>query len=206
MFSLFHYLQPLSLCPSSSIPCPPFHPPSLCHSVTLVPVLHLPSPLITSFHIPVSQLLASLSHSIFIFPTSIHYSLPPHSNVVYVPCDSMSHFLHSLYYPICCTSPSLVVYKSFQLVVYSLACNCHPLLFTQSPLSLPLVSYHLSPDNTIPLCLPCLTPLKLRTTLFLGKDTTHKLKPSPYPYTAVFCLPYIALHAPHSVGLCNLTY
>ena len=40
------------------------------------------------------------------------------------------------------TTPSIVVYKSFQLVVYSLACNCHPLLFTQSPLNL-------SPDNTI---------------------------------------------------------
>ena len=44
MFSLFCYLQPLSLHSLISIPCPPFHPPSLCHSTTLIPILHPPSP------------------------------------------------------------------------------------------------------------------------------------------------------------------
>ena len=99
------------------------------------------------------------------------------------------------------TSPSLVVYKSFQLVVYSLACNCHPLLPTQYPLSLPQSPTNLSPDNTIPLCFPCLSPPKLRTPLFIGKGTTHKLKPSPYPYTAIFCNSSTALHALYSTPL-----
>ena len=50
-------------------------------------------------------------------------------------------------------------------------------------------------------CLPCLSPLKLRTTLFLGEGATHKLKPSPYPHAAIFHLPYITLYAPHSTPL-----
>ena len=115
-----------------------------------------------------------------------------------VPCDSVSHLLHSPYYPVCCPTPSLVVYESFQLVVYSLACNCHPLLPTQSLPSLPQSPINLSPDNTIPLCLPCLFPPKSRTPLFLGEGTTHKLKPSPYTYTAVFRNLSTALCALHS--------
>ena len=74
----------------------------------------------------------------------------------------------------------------------------HITVFTPSPLLLPVV---LLPDNTIPLCLPCLSPPKLRTTLFLSESTTHKLKPSPYPYAAVFHNLYTALCAPHSTPL-----
>ena len=140
MFSLFHYPQPSSLHPPSSVPCPPslVHLSILCHFVTPSPsftssILH--HSLIPSFCIPVSQLLASLFNSIF--STSVQYSLPPHSNFVYFTfhplwlCESFS--------------TSLVAYKSFWLVVYSLACNCHPLLPTQSPPSLPLVSYQSPP-------------------------------------------------------------
>ena len=115
-----------------------FHLPSLihlsilCHSITLSPsflsfVLH--HSLTPSFRIPLFQLLASPSCSIIIFPTSVHYSLPPHSNFVYLTFCPLRHFLHSLYYPVCHPTPSLVV--------YSLACNCYPLLPTQSPPSLP---------------------------------------------------------------------
>ena len=99
---------------------------------------------------------------------------------------------------ILCTTPSFVIYKSFWLVVYSLACNCCPLLPTQYPLSLPQSHTNLSPDNTLPLCFPCLSPLKLRTPLFLGEGVTHKLKPSPYPYAAVFCNLSTALCALYS--------
>ena len=128
MFSLSCYLQPLSLWPPSSIPCP-FS--VLHHSVTLVPILHPPSPLITSFCLHVSQLLASPFHSIFIFSTSVHYSLPPHSDFVYLTfcplwlCESFSTF------SVIPCSPS-----HSKPCSYSLACNCCPLLPTQSPLSL----------------------------------------------------------------------
>ena len=113
----------------------------------------------------------------------------------------MSHLLHSPYYPARHTTPSLVVYKSFQLVVYSLACNCCPLLPTQSPPCLPQSTTNLSLDNTIPLCLSCLSPPKLRTALFLGEGATHKLKPSPYPYAAIFHNLSTTLHALHSTPL-----
>ena len=106
MFSIC-YLQPLSLCPPSSIPCPPS---ILCHIITPSPlflssVLH--HSLIPSLCIPVSQLPASSFHSIFIFSTSVHYSLPPHSNFVYLTfCPlllyesfyTFSILPHSLYY------------------------------------------------------------------------------------------------------------
>ena len=49
MFFLSCYLQPPSLHPPSSILCPTFHPPSLHHSVTLIPILYPPSP---SSHLP----------------------------------------------------------------------------------------------------------------------------------------------------------
>ena len=51
-----------------------------------------------SFRIPVFWLLASPFHFILIFPTSVHYSLPPHSNFVYLTfcplwlCESFSTF------------------------------------------------------------------------------------------------------------------
>ena len=92
--SAFYYvfLIPLpttSITPSSILhPLSIFHPPSLHHSVTLI----------TSFCLYVSQLLASPFHSIIIFLTSVHYSLPPHSNFVYLTfcplwlCESFSTF------------------------------------------------------------------------------------------------------------------
>ena len=121
IFFLFHYLQPLSLCPLSSVPCPPFHPPSLCHSVTLVPVLCLLSPsLLLSVYmspnsLPLHSILLLSSQHLFITPC---LPIPTLSTFHSILCDSVSHFLHSLYYPVCCPTPSLVVYKSFQLLVY----------------------------------------------------------------------------------------
>ena len=143
---------------------------------------------------PHSVLLLSSQH-LFITPC---LPILTSSTLLFVPCDIVSHFLHSLYYPIHCPTLSLVNYKSCQLVVYSLACNCHPLLPTLYPLSLPQSPTNLSPDNTIPLCLPCLSPPKLRTPLFFSKGTTHKLKPSPYPYAAIFCNLSTTLYALHS--------
>ena len=176
-YNLCHFiLCPLSLVHllssvTSSLCHPHSHPPS---SITLITSSVSMSP----NSLPLYPVLLLSSQHPFIPPCLPILTL---STLHSVPCDSVSHFLHSLYYPICCPTLSLVVYKSFQLVVYSLACNCCPLLPTQSPPSLPQSPINLSPDNTIPLCLPCLSPLKLRTPLFLGKGTTHKLKPSPYP-------------------------
>ena len=45
--------------------------------------------------------------------------IPTLSTYYSVPCDSVSHFLHSPYYPVCHITPSPVVSKSFQLVVIS---------------------------------------------------------------------------------------
>ena len=108
-YYVFLILLPITSITLSSIlhPLSTFHPPSLCHSVTLVPVLCPLSPPITSFHIPVSQLIASPFCSIFIFSTSIHYSLPPRSDFVYLTFHSLwlhesfptfSILLHLLYY------------------------------------------------------------------------------------------------------------
>ena len=115
MFSLFCYLQPPSLHPLSSILCPPS---VLCHFVTPSP--SLPSSVTLSSLLSISLSPNSLLYSIFTFATSIHYSLPPRSNFVYLtfhPLWLYESFLLSLYYPVHCTSPSLVVYKSFWLVV-----------------------------------------------------------------------------------------
>ena len=148
--------------------------------------------------LPLYSILLLSSQHLFLTPClPVLTSSTLHS----VPCNSVSHFLHSPYYPVCRPTLSLVVYKSFQFVVYPSACNCHPLLPTQSPLSLPQSPINLSPDNTIPLCLPCLSPLKLRTPLFLGEGATHKLKPSPYPYAAIFHNSSTALCALHSTPL-----
>ena len=200
----FPYSVTYNLCHSILCPLSLVHLSVLCHSVTLSPsfpsfvLCHPPSLLsisLSSNSLPLCPILFLSSQHPFITPC---LSVPTSSTLHSVPCDSVSHFLHSLYYPICHTTPSLVIYKSFQLVVYSLASNCHPLLPTQSPLSLPLVSYY---SPSYPLCLPCLSSLKLRTPLFLGEGATHKLKPSPYPYAAVFHNPYTALHAPHTTPL-----
>ena len=100
-YNLCHsILHPLSLVHLLSSATLSLHPP-------LFPSSILHHPLITSFCIPVSQLLASLFCSILIFPTSIHYSLPPCSNFVYLTFhplwlyDSFSAFSilpHSLYF------------------------------------------------------------------------------------------------------------
>ena len=175
MFYLFHCLQPLSsvLCPLSTFlsfilhPLSTFHPPPLHHSVTLVPILHLPSPSsllsisLSPNSLPLHSILFLSSQHLFITPC---LPVPTLSTLHSVPCDYVSHFLHSPYYPVCCTSPSLVVYKSFQLVVYSLACNCHPLLPTQSPLSLPPVSYQSLPWQYNPLVSPLLVSSKIKDT------------------------------------------
>ena len=167
---------------------------NLRHSVLCpLSLVHLPSSVISALHHPHFRPLSSVTlitslcmspnslplHPILliIFPTSVHYSLPPHSNFIYL-----------TFYPL-------------WFVVYPSACNCCPLLPTQSPPSLPQSPTNLSPDNTIPLCLPCLSPPKLRMPLFLSKGTTHKLKPSPYPYAAVFCNLSITLCALHSTPL-----
>ena len=115
----------------------------------------------------------------------------------------MSHVLHSPYYPIHHITPSPVVYKSYPLVVSSSACNCHYFFVSYYSLSLPVI---LPPENTIPLCLPCLSPLKLRTTLFSSKGTTHKLKPSPYFYAVVLHIPHSIFCTPHSILLTSPPY
>ena len=197
MFSLFHYLQPPSLRPLSTFPSSITL--SLCHPHSC-PLSSIT--LITSFYLHVSQLLASPFCPIFLL-SSQHLFITPCltvltlSTLYSIPCDSVSHILHSPYYPVRCPTLSLVVCKSFQFVVYPSACNCCPLFPTQSPLSLPQSPINLSPYNTIPLCLPCLSPPKLRTPLFLSEGATHKLKPSPYPYAAIFCSLSTALRALH---------
>ena len=71
--SLFCNQQPSSLCPLSiSV----LHHPSFPSSVFCLSH-HL-------LHIMYSDSLSLCSVSIFIFSTSIHYSLPPHSNIVYL--------------------------------------------------------------------------------------------------------------------------
>ena len=168
---------------------------SLCHPCSCPPSSSLLSVSMYPNSLPLRSILSLSSRHPFITPC---LPIPTLSTLHSIPCDSLSHFLHSPYYPIHHPTPSLVVYKSFQLVVYSLACNCHPLLPTQYPPSLPQSPINLSPDNTIPLCLPCLSPLKLRTPLFLGKGATHKLKPSPYPYAAISHNLSTTLRALHS--------
>ena len=156
--------------PSPSLPSSILHPSSTFpSSVTLS--LHHPHPLITSFHILVFQLLASPFCSILIsYLHNIHSLLlasPFQLHLLYI----LSIVTLWVIFCILCTTLSLVVYKSFWLVVYSLACNCCPLLFAQSPLSLPLVSYGSPPWQYNLLVSPCLTPSKLRTTLFLSEST-----------------------------------
>ena len=209
--NLCHSILPQPFCPSSSVNSIPYDIPS---SILSTPLTHLLSsiPCITSsFHIPSSLPLAcfpsSMFHcyvSIFTISTSVHYLLPPHSNFHYLSscplwlCKSFSTFSippHSPYY----SKP--VAYKFLWLVVSSLACNCHYYVITlSSPPIVPCSFLSFSPsDNTIPLYPPCLSPLKLRTTLFSSEGATHKLKPSPYTYAVVLCIPYSTLHTPHSI-------
>ena len=120
---LFHVPYPLTnnLCHSillSSVPCPPS---ILCHLVTMSPLILIfcipsLSPLV---HIPYSnflslvQFLSLFSQHLFITPC---LPVPTLTTYYSVPCDSVSHFLHSPYYLICHITLSTVVYKSFQLV------------------------------------------------------------------------------------------
>ena len=144
LFSLFRYPQPLSL----------------CHSVTLVPVLCPLSPLHHFFPYP-CLLTPCLSVPFYAYLPNIHSLLL-----------ASLFWLHLLYilsivslwaiFCILCTTLSLVVYKSFQLVVYSLACNCRPLLFIQSPPSLPLVTYQSLPWQYNPLVSPLLDSSKIK--------------------------------------------
>ena len=105
LFFLFCYPQPLSLHPPSSVPHPPFCPPSFSFPSSV-----LRHPLITSFHIlssnslPLHSILFLSSQHLFITPCLPILTL---STLHSVPCDSVSHsyILH--------TTPSLVVYKSF---------------------------------------------------------------------------------------------
>ena len=116
------------------------HHPHSCplSSVTLSPLLFVS---LSSNSLPLHPILLLSSQHLLITPClPVLTSSTLHS----VPCDSVSHFLHSPYYPTCLATPSIVVYKSFWLVVYSLACNCHPLLPTQSPPFLPQ-----SPTNLV---------------------------------------------------------
>ena len=121
MFRILHlatFILPSSLLLSSLLP-----PPSPPHS-------HLPSSISLTtcfiFRLPTPcpfVLFLSLSFQhLLITPCLPVLTLTTYHSV---PCDSVSHFLHSSYYPICCITPSPVVYKSFQLVAISLACNCH---------------------------------------------------------------------------------
>ena len=98
MFSLFCYLQPLSLCPPSSIPCPPSITLSLCHScshplssITLSSFLSIS---LSSNSFPLHSILFLSSQYPFITPCLPILTLPTlHS----VPCGYVSHFLHSLF-------------------------------------------------------------------------------------------------------------
>ena len=139
---LVHLLSPITL--------------SLCHlcsynlsSSTLSSLLFVS---LSSDSLPLHPVLFLSFQHPFITPS---LPVPTSSTLHSIPCDSVSHFLHSPYYPTRHTTLSLVVYKSFRLVVYSLACNCCPLLPTQSPLSLPLVFYQSSP---LTIQSPCVSP------------------------------------------------
>ena len=92
IFPLFFYFDYLL---DSVMPQHLFHVPhsitnNLCHSVLLSSItphfcLLSSVSLATCFHhLPSSDSLPLCSVSIFIFSTSIHYSLPPHSDFVYL--------------------------------------------------------------------------------------------------------------------------
>ena len=102
----------------SSIPPSLVHLPS-CHphsrplsSITLSSLLSIS---LSPNSLPLYSILLLSSQHLFITPCLPISTL---STLHSVPCDSVSHFLHSLYYPVCHPTPSLVVYKSFRLVVY----------------------------------------------------------------------------------------
>ena len=105
------------------------HPPSpvhlsvLRHSITLSPlfpssIFHhshhfFPSPCLPTpcLSIPFYYYLSNICSLLLASPFRLHLSY-------ILSLVTLSHFLHSLYYPVCCPTPSLVVYKSFRLVVY----------------------------------------------------------------------------------------
>ena len=77
----FYYVFLIPL-PTTSV-TPSSIPPSHVHLPSFI-TLSLHHPLIPSFCIPISQLLASPFCSIVSFPTSVYYSLPLCSNFVYL--------------------------------------------------------------------------------------------------------------------------
>ena len=147
-----------SLHPPSHIPCPP---PILHHLITPSPsflssVLSLSHHL---FHISVFWLLASPFCSILIFLTSVHYSLPPHSDFVYLTfcplwlCESFSTFsvlLWALWY-ISFLTCSLFL-SLLSLIDYSLSSIFIPSLLpiSPSPLVSPLLVSSEIEDNLVP--------------------------------------------------------
>ena len=119
------------------------------------------------------------SVSIIIFPPSVHCSLPSLSNL-----DNLT--FHPLWLCESCFTFSILHCSPY----YSEPCSINFLLILVLAPQLVIVIYLCK--NTTHLCLLCLS--KLRTPLFLGEGTTHKLKPSPlvslcYPHT-----PYSILH------------
>ena len=131
--SLFHYQQPLSLHSPSSITCTPSilhhphsHPPSSVSLSPLVSYFYLPTPcpfvLFYSYLLNIHSLLLASTFQLCLL-------------------NILSLVTLWVIFCILCTTLSLVVYKSFQLVIYSLACNCCSFVITLSPPSLPLVPY-----------------------------------------------------------------
>ena len=141
-----------------------FCPPSSVH--TLISHCLFPS---LVFH---PMFLCSIS--IIIFPPSVHYSLPSLSNL-----DNLT------FHPLWLCESSFTFSVLHRSPYYSEPCSIKFLPILVLAPQLVIVIYLCK--NTTHLCLLCLS--RLRTPLFLGKGTTHKLKPSPlvslcYPHTS----------------------
>ena len=136
------------------------HPPSLHHSVNLIPIL---CPLSPSHHFFPYLCLPTpcLSVPFYFYLPNIHSLLLASPFQLCLPYILSLVTLWVIFY-ILHTTLSLVVYKSFWLVVYPLVCNCCPLLFTQSHPSLPLVSYQSPPWQYNPLVSPLLDSSKIK--------------------------------------------
>ena len=119
MFSLFHYLQPLSLCLLSSVHHPPFCLLSLCHFITLISVL-CPLSLSHPFFPYPSLPTPCLSILFYYYLPNIHSLLLASLFRLCLPYILSLVTLWVIFY-ILYTTLSLVVYKSFQLVVLFLS-------------------------------------------------------------------------------------